>query len=301
MNAELKIGMIGLDTSHVVAFAKVLNDSTQEYHVPGGRIVCAWPGGSPDFELSRSRVEGFTKELKEKFGIEILASPEDVARRSDAVLLESVDGRVHFDQFRRIAALGKPTFIDKPFAVASKDARALAELARRSSAPLMSCSALRYAEGLSAALGDARNGAIIGADFFGPMSLEPTQPGLFWYGIHSVEMLFTVLGKGCVSVAAFSNDLHDMVVGQWADGRVGVIRGNRKGNPVFGGTIHRERGSQFVDVQAHPKPYYASMLERILEFFKTRTAPVDLDETIEIVRFIEAANESRPDGKPIRL
>ena len=298
--AQLKIGMIGLDTSHATAFTELLNDSGHPYHVPGGKVVVAFPGGSPDFELSISRVQGFTDKLKNEFGVEIVDSPEAVAEKSDAILLESVDGRVHLEQFAKIAPYGKPVFIDKPLAVSSADAREIAALAEKYNIPVMSTSALRYAEGLTRALADAEKGAIIGFDAYGPMAIQPTQPGYFWYGIHCVDMLFAALGKDCVEVRATATDDHDVVVGRWADGRLGTIRGNRKGNTQFGALVHREKGTQFVDVYANPKPYYASLLERIMPMFQNGKPAIDFAETIQVIRFIEAANESRETGETVR-
>lgn len=302
MTQPMTIGLIGLDTSHVPAFAKLLNDTSAEFHVPGGKVIAAFPGGSDDFELSYSRVEGFTNQLRDEFGVTILDSPEAVAEACDAVMIESVDGRVHLDLFRRIAPYGKPVFIDKPFAVSSSDAREIVEIAKKHNIPLMSCSSLRYAEGLLAAQSrQDEKGPWFGVDCYGPMALQPTQPGLFWYGIHTVEMLFAVMGTGCVEVTATTTEDHDLVVGRWADGRVGTVRGNRKNNGQFGAVLHGEKGSVFVDVYAHAKPYYASMLERILETFKTGKPAIDPEETIEIIRFIEAANESRETGKTVSL
>ncbi len=297
----LKIGIIGLDTSHVTAFTELLNNKNAKYHVPGGKVVVAYPGGSPDFELSYSRVAGFSDELKNKYGVQIVDSPEAVAEQSDAILLESVDGRAHLDLFKRITAYGKPVFIDKPFTVSSRDAEEIVRLAGEHNIPLMSCSSLRYAEGMLEALADDRHGAIFGVDGYGPLALQETQPGLFWYGIHTVEMLFAALGEGCVEVRATTTEDHDAIVGTWADGRIGTLRGNRRDNSQFGALLHREQGSRFVDVYAHEKPYYAGLLERILALFQSGEADVKLAETLQIIRFIEAANESRQSGQAVKL
>lgn len=300
--STINIGLIGLDTSHVPAFTRLLNDPETEFHVPGGKVTVAYPGiPFGDFELSYSRVEGYTSELRDQFGIPIVDSPEEVAEACDAIMLESVDGRVHPELFRRIAPFGKPIFVDKPFALSSAEAREMIELSQRCSIPLMSCSSLRYSEGLIEALKEQDKGKLFGADCYGPMAIQPTQPGLFWYGIHTVEMLFASLGKGCIHVTATTTDDHDAVVGVWEDGRIGTIRGNRKGNNTFGALLHRESGTQFVDVYAHRKPYYATMLESILAMFRTGEAPIDLEETVQIIRFIEAANESRGTGKTVEL
>lgn len=301
--SKIKLGMIGLDTSHVIAFTKLLNDASAPYHVPGGEVVVAYPGGSPDFELSRSRVEGYTEQLVKEYGVKMVGTLEEVAEQSDAILLESVDGRVHAEQFRRIAPYGKPVFVDKPFAVEVADAQEILQLAEQYSIPIMSCSALRYAEGLSERLSVPAEGdqAIIGADTYGPMAIEPTQKGYFWYGIHSVEMLFAILGQGCVEVQSITTEDHDVIIGRWADGRIGTVRGNRKGNASFGATIHRMKGSEPVDVYANPKPYYASLLERVMGLFESGKSPIDPQETLQVIRFIEAANASRASGKTVTL
>jgi predicted dehydrogenase len=291
MSKNLNIGIIGLDTSHVKAFTELLNDENHKYHVTGGKVIMAYPGGSADFELSYSRLAGFTKLLQDEFNVKIVNTIEELAEQCDAILLESVDGRVHLEQFKKVAPYRKPVFIDKPFAVKSKEAIEIMEIADQYEIPVMSCSALRYAEGLTQALLN-ENGEIIGADCFGPMPIEATQPGLYWYGIHTVDMLFSILGTGCVKVTTVTNDDHDLVIGEWADGRIGTIRGNRSGNYTFGSLIHRDKGTQFVDINVYDKPYYASLLENIMPMFQTGMKPIDLRETCEIIRFIEAANES---------
>jgi predicted dehydrogenase len=303
MTSELKIGLLGLDTSHVPAFAQILNDPSHAYHVPGGRITSAFRGGSPDFELSFSRVEGFTKRLREEFQVAILDSPQEVAGACDAIMLTAVDGRAHLPLFEAIAPFGKPVFIDKPFATSSADASAMTQLAQKHDVKLMSCSSLRYAQPLVETLIEAvaKNEALVGADCSGPMSLEPTQPGFFWYGIHSVEMLYAALGAGCVHVTATGNDQHDLLTAQWRDGRIGTVRGNRIGNQTFGALLHSAKQSRFVNAFVHPKPAYAGLLERIVPMFAGGEAPIELEETLEIVRFIEAANTSWQSGEKVVL
>jgi predicted dehydrogenase len=242
----INLGLIGLDTSHVLHFTRLLNDTGHEYHVAGGKVITAYPGGSPDFELSHSRVGGYTAQLRDEFGVVMVDSPEAVAEASDAILLESVDGRVHLEQFRRIASYGKPVFIDKPLTVRADEAEEIVSIAKTEGIPVMSSSALRFAEGMKAATAQTELGEIIGADCYGPMAFEATQPGYFWYGIHSIEMLYTLLGRGCAEISVRANDHHDVITAVWQDGRIGTIRGNRRGNDKFGAIAHRERGSSLT-------------------------------------------------------
>lgn len=296
----IRIGMIGLDTSHVQIFTEMLQNPEHPHHIPGARVTAAYPGGSADFPLSISRVAGYTRLLSEA-GVTILDSPAEVAAQVDAVMLESADGRVHLEQFRQIAPLCKRVFIDKPFATSIHDAEAIVELAAAHGVTLMSSSSLRYAEGLEELLAIEDEGAIEGVDCACPLPLEETQPGLFWYGIHGVEMLYRVLGPGCVSVQATTTGLHEVIAGVWRNGRIGTLRGERAGLGRFGVTVHRQQRSRFNDLSAHPKPYYASLLEQVMTMFRTGVTTLPIDETLEIVRFIEAANRSCESGAAVRL
>lgn len=291
-NRILRIGMAGLDTSHVPAFAGLLHDSSQEYHVPGARIVAAFPGGSPDFDLSINRVEQFTAELRDKQGVEIVDSLSGLRGKCDAVMLESIDGRVHLEQFREVAEWGVPVFIDKPLTLSADEAREIVKIASEKNVRVTSASAMRFAEKFREALDTGGDEPVLGGDFYGPMSLVEKCPGYFWYGIHSVEMLFATMGPGCREVLAVHEESHDVVVGRWADGRVGVVRGNRAGSFGFGGTIHRKAQSTAFDVSAGKKPFYASLLEKVIPFFRNEAELVAPFEMIEVIAFLEAANRS---------
>ncbi len=293
--ADLRVGMIGLDTSHVTAFAKVLNDPADKAHVPGARVVAAFKGGSPDIESSRSRVEGYTRELTEKWGVKICDSIEELCRQVDAVMLESVDGRPHLAQARPVIKAGKPLFIDKPMAGSLADALEIFRLAQEAGVPVFSASSLRYAKNTQAVRGGAI-GRVTRAETGSPAHLEPHHPDLFWYGIHGVESLFTVMGPGCESVrrSMTTNGLIE-VSGVWPGGRSGVFRESPKS---YGGQAWGEKGQSPVGAYDG----YAPLVAEVVKFFQTRVAPVAARETIEILAFMEAADESkRLGGATVRI
>jgi predicted dehydrogenase len=298
---DLRIGMIGLDTSHVVGFAKALNDPANADAFAGARITVGYPGGSNDFELSRSRVDGFTKQLREEHGVRIVDSPEAVAENCDLLFITSVDGRVHLDQFRRTVTSRRPTFIDKPFAVSSRDAVEIFRVADDAKVPVMSCSSLRYAETLTTALPKDGADAIAGCDVFGPMEIQPTQPGWFWYGIHSIETMQRIMGRGCREVRVVANENADVMTAVYGDGRVATARGIRKAHHAFGATIHRTKAFEFVDLMAGKKSWTVTLLEAILRSLPNGKSDVAKDDTLEVMRIIEAANESRETGKASRI
>jgi predicted dehydrogenase len=287
----IKIGMVGLDTSHCPAFTGLLNDASHPYHVPGGQVVGAYPGGSAQFSNSRNRVEGFTAQLRDEFGIQIYDSIPALAADVDAILLESVDGRQHLEQFKELAA-GKPVYIDKPLTTSSSEAVEIACTAQHSDTPIMSCSSLRYAAGI---VDLAQEGEVLSCEAFGPAALLDDYPGLFWYGIHSAEMLFSLMGTGCQSARCIATPDLDVVIGEWEDGRLGVLRGTRVGKGQFGCVVHTDQATECSLALSSP-PYYYGLMQRVLEFFKTRTSPIEINETLEIIAFLEAADASRAQG-----
>ncbi|RXZ79924.1 gfo/Idh/MocA family oxidoreductase [Paenibacillaceae bacterium] len=301
MNKELRIGMIGLDTSHCGLFTSLLNDSAHEHHVPGGRVTLAYPGGSADLQSSHSRVGSYTAEMKEKYGVDMADTLEEVADRTDAIFLTSVDGRVHLEQFAQIASYGKPVYINKPFALSVREAETIFELADRHKVALMSCSSLRYADEITQSLLPDERGEVIGADAFSPMPLEPTNPGWYWYGIHAVEMLFTAMPTGCRKIQAYKDARSECVIGVWDDGRIGTVRGNRVGNHDYGITVHREQGSIAVNPLQGKRPFHVHFVEELMKMFQTGICPLDPAITMEITRFMEAANESRISGTEIKI
>ncbi|OPA73514.1 oxidoreductase [Paenibacillus selenitireducens] len=298
---SINIGLVGTDSSHSVAFTRLLNDPTDANHVPGGKVVAAFLGGSLDFPLSADRVEGFMATLETEFGVRKLDSPEEVAANCDAILLTSADGRVHLDQFRRIAPYGKPVFIDKPLALNSGDAKEIFRIAQQHQLPLMSSSALRYAQQISDDLERGGAVAVTGADVGGPLAVEPTQSYYYWYGIHSVELLYAIMGKGCSEVRVTTTEDYDVIAAIWKDGRSGTVRLSRLPETPFSAIIHREGQISAVEIDLDRKPVYASLLEQVMILFHTQTPPLDSKETLEVIRFVEAAEESRRSGNPVLL
>lgn len=291
----LKIGIIGLDTSHAIAFTKAINAEPQTVDVLKGlRIVAVYPKGSPDIESSTSRVPAYTEQIQ-KLGVKLVGSIDELLTQVDAVLLETNDGRPHLEQVLPVLKARKPVFVDKPIAGTLVDGIAILEAARRYNTPCFSASSLRWF-GEAQEARNGKYGKVLGCDAYSPCSLEPTHPDLFWYGIHGVETLFTVMGPGIQTVTRASTEDTDFVTGVWNDGRIGTFRGLRAGQRGYGGTAFTEK----KNVPLGPSHSYQPLVEDIARFFRNGQPPVTAEETIEIYGFMEAADESkRQGGKPI--
>jgi hypothetical protein len=301
-SADIRLGIVGTDTSHVSAFTKILNDETSPDHVPGARIVAAYKGGSKDVESSYTRVDKYAEELRTQWKVEILRDIPSLCKKVDAVLIESVDGRAHLEQAKQVIAAGKPLFIDKPLASTLEDAREIARLAKEAGVPWFSSSSLRYGEiGTSMKFPDTS--AVI---TWGPGPIEEHHKlDLSWYAIHPIELLYALLGPGCQEVSRIYTPAGDIVTGVWQNGKTGTVRTERPygdyGAVVFRGAT---TGKNQTVMQSRPKAAagYRPLLVEIVKFFETKQPPVPNEETLEIFAFMDAAQRSKEEGgKPVRL
>jgi hypothetical protein len=285
--ADLRLGLIGLDTSHAGAFTEIINNPEAKGHVAGAKVVGAFKGGSPDIEASVKHLDPYTKDLADKYGVKIYGSIEELCHNVDAVLIESVDGRPHLAQAREVIKAAKPIFIDKPVAGTLDDAIAIFKLAEAAHVPVFSSSSLRFAKS-TLAVHHGYAGVVTNAVASSPAELEPHHPDLYWYGVHGVESLFTVMGTGCETVKRGKTpDGKIEVTGVWAGGRIGVFREGDYGGKAQG--TKRETAVGSFDG-------YAPLVAEIVKFFQTGVSPVPPDETIEIFTFMEAADESKRQG-----
>jgi predicted dehydrogenase len=289
---DLRLGIIGTDTSHAGAFATLLNGGK----VPGAKIVAAYKGGSADVESSRTRVDKYAEELQTKFGVEMVNDIPALAKKVDAILLLSIDGRTHLAQFKQVLAAKKPVFIDKPLASTLADAREIARLAKEANVPWFSASSLRWSEIVSSVEGPG----ILGATTWGPGPFEEHhQLELSWYAVHPIEILFALMGPGCEEVTRISGADSDEITCKWKDGRLGTVRALRPYG-TYGAVVFRKDGVAVSPSKPHTD--YEGLVREIVKFFQTGKVPVANSDTLEMFAFMDAAQRSKEaGGKPMRL
>jgi predicted dehydrogenase len=286
---EIRIGIIGLDTSHGTAFTRLFHEP-RDSAAMGFRVVAAYPHGSATIESSYSRIPRYTEELR-GLGVEIVGSIAELLQRSDVVLLLTNDGHPRLEQALQVIAARKPLFADKPIAASLADAVRIYDAAERASVPIFSASGLRFMPSAQA-VRRGSIGEVVGADAYGPGTLEPSHPDLYWYGIHAVETLVTAMGPGCESVRRTYTEDTDLVVCVWGDGRVGTMRGIRKGRTGYGGTAFGSEGIATLG----PFEGYRELVAAMGGFFRTGIPPVSAAETLEIYAIMDAADGSKLRG-----
>jgi predicted dehydrogenase len=291
---EIRIGLIGLDTSHVTAFTKIINDPKAEGPLANARVTAAFRGGSADIPSSSERIDKFTDTLTQQYGVKLYPTIAELCKNVDAIMLESVDGRPKVRQAIPVIDAGLPLYIDKPMAGSLADVLFIFDYAKNKGVPIFSSSSLRYGKATQAARAGAL-GKIMHAETFSPASIEVRHPDLFWYGVHGCESLFTVMGPGCETVQRRSTaDGKIEVIGKWKGGRTGIFR-EGKG---YGGHAKGTKGEGEVGKYDG----YAPLVVEAVRMFQTGNVPVDPQETIEVFAFMEAADESkRQEGKLVKL
>jgi predicted dehydrogenase len=254
--------------------------------------------GSPDVESSRTRVDNYAEEIRTKYGVEIVADIATLLQKVDAVLLENVDGRKHLEAAKLIIAAKKPFFVDKPLASTLADAKEIARLAAAAKVPWFSSSSLRFSEFVA----ELKSKDNIGAVAWSPGPFEEHHAlDLTWYGIHAVETLYTVMGgPGCLEVTRMATEAMDEIACRWKDGRIGTARVMRpKAN--YGAVVFRSNGAS-VATPSDGRVSYGSLVREIVRFFQTGQPPVQPEETLEMMAFMDAAQRSKAEGgRPVKL
>jgi predicted dehydrogenase len=313
----VRLGLIGLDTTHALTFTDLLHNPYNDDHIPGAKIVAAFPGGSADMPISASRVESFTAQLRTKYNVPIMDSPEAVADAADVVFILSSDGRTHPGLFRSVAGRGRPVFVDKPFAISGEEAELIFSIARETNTKVFATSAFRYADGLVTALKNIHASAekIKSCKVIYWGQIEPTQGRFFWYGIHGAEMLMTVMGKGVAAVEVRAIGNADIIEVQHNDGRRSSMIGQHN-NGTFQVSIETDRRNLQIDIGG---PVSARVLAAALDVLtpggyprlwrasdagsvtgrQSRAFDPDQAETLEVIALLDAAQRSHASGQQV--
>ena len=310
----VRVGLVGLDTSHASSFTSILHNPDNPFHIPGARVVAAYPGGSPDMPISISRVAGFTSELRDLYGVRILDAPEEVTEVCDVVCILASDGRVHPALFRTVAGRDARVFVDKPFAVSLADAQSMLTLAAENGTRVFASSAFRYADGLVNALNSIRAAGerVKTCRVRYWLQIQETQGRYFWYGIHASEMLLAVMGKGVREVEVSNQGDQDTISVWHEDGRQSSLVGSQN-DGTFHVSIETDKRTLEVDLGPSTPSLAARVLAAALDVLTEGQFPrlwsataagsvsgnrpgrgfdPDEQETSEVIGLLDAAQRS---------
>lgn len=280
-----RLGVVGVDSSHLPEFTRRIATLNSAGETPC-RVTAMWATDQPD--MPADQVAQWVNDA-EAMGVTPHDDLEAMLDETDGVMVLGVNGADHLKLARPALERGLPTYIDKPLACSADDARTIARLADEHNAPCYSASSLRFANEIHA-LDRDRLGELVAIDAFGPGELHPLMPGVLFYGVHTIEMVDAIWGKGVARVAAESGDHRDLVRLAYHDGRLAQLRLERGGSYDFGATVHGTDGVTHFNVDF--ASVYDRLINAMVRFFEHGEAPVELDHIVENVAVMEAANRS---------
>jgi predicted dehydrogenase len=312
----MRIGAIGIDSSHTPVFTNRINTLFKE-----GKTKCQvthfWDPGThqwqhPDGPAQSAKDVAKWREDAIKEGAKQVDTIDDLLKNVDGVMVLNIGGARHLELAVPSLAKGMPTYVDKPLTCSTDQAKALLAMSRLYKARCYSASSLRFITEIPK-LDKEKLGDIVAIDAFGNGEVMDLMPDLWHYGCHSIEMVDAIFrwagqgGGGVKRVSAVKSatpfvkggkaqpgveaksgyHLLDM---EYHDGRIARIRCDRNGSWAFGATVHGTKGvQQFVVDFA---PVYTRLVEGMVKFFEGGPAPVDLRDIVENVAVMEAGNRS---------
>jgi len=293
MEQKIKVAVIGLDTSHSVEFPKLIQDpaTPEAFRVPELAVTRCLR-----FETPFQKKEGLDRrqEYLESIGVRVTENFDEAVADCSAILIEINDPSRHLEFFEKCASLGKPLFLDKPFADTLENTQRIMAAAKRSGTRFFTASALRFDKDLEDGL--AENTVPEAVTVWGPLGKAPAGSSIVWYGVHTFEILQRIMGCGAVAVHTLK-DPHGIVCRVlYADGRHGIVE-LTEGVYRYGTLIrdHKQR-EQLIQVTGRV-PFYFMLLKQIVRFLEAGEQPVPLTDSLEIMKMLAAAERSLASGR----
>lgn len=292
---ELKIAIIGLDTSHAIEFPRRMQapDCDPAARVAGLRAVTCLRFMTP---FTNETILDERQKQLEDWGVKVTEDFSEAVADCDAIMMEINDGAYHWDYFQKCATLGKPIFLDKPMADTYAAGQQIAALARAGKTKVMSCSSLRF----SAALAEACQAVPqpLQAYCYGPLGIAPAGESVVWYGVHSFEMLERIMGRGAVQVDARRDAGGVVTIVTYPGNRRGIVELTNSAYSYGGSFRSKDANRSFV---VDSSRIYTEQLQVIGAFFRTGEAPLDLEDSLEVLDLIDSAARSASLGQPAKL
>lgn len=275
-----RIGIVDLDTSHPVSFAKVYAQ------MEAVQIAAVYDHG--DVWPAAARV---AERYAQDCGCRVVGKPEDMIGEVDGVMVLSANWDRHLARARPFLQAGVATFVDKPVVGRMRDGIALMEAAQRGKAALMGGSSARYAVEVCEMRARLEElGGALTAWACGPNDF-------FNYGVHAVEMLQGALGGGIVAVRLLGENGPAPFRVSYRDGKIAILQLHTPG--PFRLTVCCQHGSASTEVDAGKM--YPELLTRFVEMVRTGEPPTPFADSFEAVKVLVAARRSRATRETVYL
>ncbi len=289
----IRIGIIGTENSHAMAFARALNlpDEKGGMRFPGVRVAGVY---GPDLESAQAIID--------ETGADFLADrPEDFFGKVDAMIVTCRKGSLHYRYAKPFLEAGIPMFIDKPFTVDMNEAKELVSIAREKGALLAGGSGCKFAYDVLMLQNTVKNWKAAGDFVTGTMNFaaDPASEydGFFFYSSHLTEMALTVFGYDPRSVLALERNGSRACILRYED--CDVTLNFTRGTCASTGTLIGRRGNVTRDIDI--SMIYLHEIGDFVEMLQTGKAGHTPEELIKPVAVINTIEQSVREGREVLI
>ena len=189
-----KVGIIGSENSHAGAFIRIFQNDPNYADI---KVVCV--GGM---------YEDSNKKLEERFGVEIVNTPEEMIGKIDAAMITCRDGKYHAKYAKPFIKAGLPVFIDKPFTIDTQEALELVKLAKEKNVPIVGGSSVKSSYDILMLKNDVERNIdkVLGGTMIAPLNMHNEYGGFYFYSSHLAEMCLNTFGYEPLAVTAIEKN-----------------------------------------------------------------------------------------------
>lgn len=281
---NMRIGIVGAESTHTLEIAKLINI---ENKIKNCSIDYVW---------------GETSQLAYDVAASgqipnIVDSPEDMIGKIDAVVIVHRHCKNHIPAAMPFVEAGLPIFIDKPFCYDVDEGLSFIDICRAKNLPIASFSVLPLQKSFERMRRRTKlSGKIVAASIQGTCDINSPYGGIFFLGVHHVEMAINAFGSDIRSVV-----LNDGKTAQTAqlfyDNGLAVTMNLMIGNG-YKGYAMSIAGTEFTFAQkiTFDANLYYTGIKKFTNMFKTSVMPQSYESLIEPIRILNGLEVSLNQG-----
>ena len=276
----LNIGIVGAENSHTVAIAKLINIDKK---IPGMRVTHVW-GETKQLARRASEVGRIPN---------VVSDPSEMVGQIQGACVDHRHGKFHLPAARPLLEANVPLFIDKPFCYRLSEGKRFLTRAKALSTPVTSFSVLPHQATFVQFKRDLNAlGRIYSVVSTGPCDLKSKYGGIFFYGIHQVDMILKLLGSNLkhAQVIRGAKDNHIGIL-TYRDGTTATMNLIGSGSSTFHLSAIGEKG-RIDRTIAFDQNTYLTGTRTFCRMFKTGKNPETVESMLAPVATLEALEKS---------
>ncbi len=284
----IRIGIVGAENTHSYSVAATLNINKA---VPGAAVVAIW-----------GETDEFAKTAAKKGQIPLIVKkPTDMIGQVDAIMVDHRHAKLHLPAAEAFLEKKLPLFIDKPFSYRLAEGKAFLAKARKLGVPVTSFSAIPHQQSFATMMQKVRKaGEVRAVSSIGPADIKSPWGGIFFYGVHQVDMLIEAFGPEIVAVSVAKKKVGEkfsaIAALFWASGLMATMQCLNGAQTGFQLAVSTD-GGILSDKLAFDADPYLMGTRCFVKMFKTGKEPFTHSRILSPIAVLEAMEKAVTSGK----